>query len=102
MLHCNRKVRSREFSTLLLMDIEEEMQCLMASLQSQDRPAVKQAAHTLKGLYSHIRDSLPNGMAIRLQTGVQSAAFPELQKTSDILPGIMKWIIARKQRQEGL
>jgi HPt (histidine-containing phosphotransfer) domain-containing protein len=92
--------RSREFARLLFTDIKEEMQHLMVSLQTQERQAIEQAAHTLKGLCSHLRDPQAKDLAMSLQDGAKSAALPELQASADLLQGAIETIIARSRKME--
>lgn len=72
--------RYRTFAALLRTDIDEETQRLASSLLAQDRPMLKQAAHTLKGLCAHLRDSLPKELAQRLQSEADSASLPVLRE----------------------
>jgi PAS domain S-box-containing protein len=94
--------RSSEFTKLLLIDIEEETAHLMTSLQSQNRGALEQAAHTLKGLCSHLHDALPKDLSTSLHTRAHSAALPKLQETADLLQEAVNRIITDNRVQEGL
>jgi CheY-like chemotaxis protein len=98
----NDVLRIRKFTVLLLTDVEEEMSSLQVSLQAQDRQALEQTAHTLKGLCSHLQDPLLKDLAMRLQAGAQLAALPELSATADLLQSAINKIIARERKMEAL
>ena len=98
----NDVLRIRKFTGLLLTDVEEEMSNLQVSLQRQDRQALEQTAHTLKGLCSHLQDPLLKDLAMRLQAGAQLAALPELSATADLLQSAINKIIARERKMEAL
>jgi signal transduction histidine kinase/CheY-like chemotaxis protein len=98
----NDVLRIRKFTVLLLTDVEEEMSSLQVSLQAQDRQALEQTAHTLKGLCSHLQDPLLKDLAKRLQAGAQLAALPELSATADLLQSAINKIIARERKMEAL
>jgi CheY-like chemotaxis protein len=98
----NKALRIRKFTDLLLADIQEEMSNLKAALQAQDRQALEQAAHTLKGLCGHLRDPILKDQAMLLQAGAQSADLPPLQTTADLLQGAVNTIITQRRKPEAL
>ena len=98
----NEALRIRKFTDLLLADIQEEISNLKAALQAQDRQALEQAAHTIKGLCSHLRDPILKDRAMLLQAGAQFAALPELQTTADLLQGAINTIITQRRKPEAL
>jgi signal transduction histidine kinase/DNA-binding NarL/FixJ family response regulator len=59
--------RVRKYQELLLLDIQEELLCLEAALERDDRPGLGQAAHALKGLCGHLADPEPAAEAACLQ-----------------------------------
>lgn len=74
------EARYRIFAALLRTDIEEETQRVASSLHAENRPMLKQIAHTLKGLCAHLRDPLPRDLAQRLQSEADSASLPALRE----------------------
>lgn len=77
-------LRIGAFAEFLREDIEEEFKRLTAALGVGDPAAMALIAHTLKGLFSHLRDQRPMELAMRLQAKAeeQSADLPGLQLTA--------------------
>jgi PAS domain S-box-containing protein len=77
-------LRIEAFAEFLREDIEEEFKRLTAALGVGDPAAMALIAHTLKGLFSHLRDQRPMELAMRLQAKAeeQSADLPGLQLTA--------------------
>jgi signal transduction histidine kinase/CheY-like chemotaxis protein len=59
--------RMRQYQTLLLQDIQEELLGLEAALDRDDRPGLGQTAHALKGLCGHLANPEPATEAAWLQ-----------------------------------
>ena len=94
--------RIKEFTNILLTDVKEEMSNLKAALQTHDRQALEQAAHTLKGLCAHLQNPRLKDLAMHLQAEAKSEALPELHASADLLQSTIDSIITGRRQQEEL
>jgi signal transduction histidine kinase/DNA-binding response OmpR family regulator len=81
----NNPERTRHYSELLKVDIDDERQRLKAALEADDRDELARAAHTLKGLYAHLVNPKPAELAAWLQHNAPSARFEEMQQVVEQL-----------------
>jgi signal transduction histidine kinase/DNA-binding NarL/FixJ family response regulator len=70
----NNPERARQFRKMLLADIGDELQCLQAAFDRDDRKDVGRAAHTLKGLCGHLANWEMAELADWLQHNAPSAS----------------------------
>ncbi len=69
----NNPERVRQYREMLQRDIEDELHCLQAALERDDRNELVRAAHTLKGLCGHLANREPAELAAWLQQSAPSA-----------------------------
>jgi len=70
----NNPERARQYRKMLLADIGEELQCLQAAFERDDRKDIGRAAHTLKGLCGHLANREMADLADWLQLNAPSAS----------------------------
>jgi signal transduction histidine kinase/DNA-binding LytR/AlgR family response regulator len=77
--------RARQYRTLLLRDIDEELLCLQTALKCDNRRELVRAAHTLKGLCGHLANREPADLAAWLQLNGHAAPPEELRSVMEQL-----------------
>jgi len=77
--------RCRGFLDVLLPDIDRACGRLETALESNDREAAAEIAHTLKGLCGHLGDATPRELAAVLLTQSHVAPITELQDVARLL-----------------
>ncbi len=76
----NNPERTRQYREMLLQDIDDELQCLQAAMERDDRNELNRAAHTLKGLCGYLAIREPAELSAWLQHNSQTAQADQLQK----------------------
>lgn len=78
-------VQLQIYLQLLRADIEEELQRLDRALATDDRQALKVAAHSLKGLCCNLDDPLPAELAHQLHQGAEGGPLVSLRPMAERL-----------------
>ena len=71
--------RIRQYREMLQHDIDDELLCLQAALERDERDDLGRAAHTLKGLCGHLANREPAEVAAWLQNNAASAPPEQLR-----------------------
>jgi HPt (histidine-containing phosphotransfer) domain-containing protein len=98
----NNPERARQFREMLLQDIDDELQCLKAAFENDDRDALGLAAHTLKGLCGYLTDREPVKLAAWLQQNAQSARREQLRPVIEQLRALCQNGHDREPMEESL
>ncbi|MRR55746.1 MAG: response regulator [Deltaproteobacteria bacterium] len=88
--------RARQYREILRQDIEDELRCLQTALEHNDRIELGRAAHTLKGLCSHLANRKPAELAAWLQQSAPSASSEQLQHVMGQLQAAANYGAAQK------
>ncbi|MEI7815989.1 MAG: ATP-binding protein [Desulfuromonadales bacterium] len=86
--------RAAQFCSMLRRDIHEELQLLAAALANESRPAMHDAAHTLKGLCGHLRDPMPAQQASKIQNWSKNVPLDELAAAVALLQDQLRDVYA--------
>ena len=89
--------RVRQYRELLQQDIDEELGCLQAAFESDDRNNIGQAAHSLKGLCGQLKGKEPAQLAAWLQQSALTAEPAEIQVAIVQLHTLCQFSMAREE-----
>ena len=92
--------RARQYRAMLMSDIEEELLCLQAALECDNRLELVRAAHTLKGLCGHLANQEPADLAAWLQLNGQAAHREQLQSAIEQIKTLMNEIHPPNQGED--
>jgi len=81
----NNPERTRQYRTMLLRDIDDELLCLQTALGCGNRIELARAAHTMKGLCGHLANREPADLAAWLQQNAQTARPEQLRSVIEQL-----------------
>jgi len=71
-------LRAAPFCDMLRADIHGELRLLATALADKNRQAVQDAAHTIRGLCSHLSDPTPAEQSLKIQHLSENGPFSEL------------------------
>ncbi len=91
--------RCRGFLDVLLRDIDRACQKLVQALTAEDRKAVAESAHTLKGLCGHLRETTPKKLATWLLKQSPVVEITQLQVVTEQLVAACQQICAVAERK---
>lgn len=81
--------RARQYRTMLLRDIEDELLCLQTALGCDNRLELVRVAHTLKGLCGYLANREPADLAAWLQLNAQTTRPEKLRAVIEQLRTLM-------------
>ena len=88
--------RVRQYQELLLQDIDEELQCLQAAIDGDDRNRLGRSAHSLKGLCGHLANPELAELAAWLQQHAPSAGEEQLRLVAEQLRTACQRLLAQE------
>lgn len=93
--------RCRGFLDILLRDISRVHERLEQALVADDRKAMADYAHTLKGLCGHLSDSTPRELATWLLTKSSEAEISKLREGGNLLREAMRRLSVMAEKNDG-
>ena len=89
--------RIEEYLQLLQEDIHWALDQLEQAIATDDRQALKAAAHTLKGLCGHLREKGPELLVLRLHNGALTLSSTELRHEAALLRSTCAQLLLKDQ-----
>ncbi len=89
----------RKFRVILAQDIDAELKSLRSALESEDRPLLSRAAHTLKGLCGQLTNPAPTELATWLQLNAASATTAQMGQVGGQLRTLCHSLLRQEEQQ---